>query len=220
VTPVIHRDRAWLIGSGVADVPFALGSDDGLAWTDHGDRLGDVFVQTALSAAGDLWVVARDLAGSPLILRSRDGLAFARKPLVAGAAGRVEVIASVVIRDRITLLVTDGGATGLLTADGRGAWTEATTTGLPVRDLRSVQVVDGFLVALGATDSRPQEAWSSADGVAWRPIALPGATEPGGLVSGIAAADGTAVLVGQVEAPDGSVVVGAIWTGPEALLAT
>ena len=217
--PVVHDGRAWLIGSGVADVPFLMDSEDGLAWTDHRERLGDVFVQSAISTSGDIWVDARAPDGSALILRSSDGARFAKMPLVAASGKPVDVIAAVAFRDRAVLLVTDGSATSTFTSDGSGGWREAETSGLPQTELVSVQVVDDHLVALGSSDNKPQRAWSSADGSSWASMELPGEVARAATVGGMAVAHGTAVLVGQVEAPDGSVVVGAIWTAPSSVLA-
>jgi hypothetical protein len=219
VMPIIHGQRAWLIGAGVADVPFLMDSPDGLTWTDHHERLGDVFVDGAMSASGSIWVVARAPDGSTVILRSTDGARFTESPLVAPSGKAVDVIAAVALRDRAVLLVTDGLATSTFTSDGSGGWLEAEASGLPQVDLVSVQVVADHLVALGSSDTKPQPAWSSADGSSWTAIELPGEVARGATIGGMAVANGIAVLTGQVEAPDGSVVVGAIWTGPAKLLA-
>ena len=219
VTPVIHDGRPWLVGSGVADVPFLMDSADGLTWADHPERLGDVFVQSGFSAAGDLWVVARAPDGSALILRSPDGVRFDRTPLVAAGGKPVEVIAAVALRDRAVLLVNDGSSIGTLTSDGSGGWLETGVSGLPQVELVSVTVADDHLIALGSAEDKPQRAWSSADGSSWSAVELPGEVTPGATVRAIAIANGIAVLVGQIEAPDGSIMVGAIWTGPAGLLA-
>jgi hypothetical protein len=220
VAPIIHDGRAWLIGAGVADVPFLLDSMDGFAWTDHRERLGDVFVQSAISGSGGIWIDARAPDGSALILRSADGGRFTKMPLIAASGKAVDVIAAVALRDRAVLLVTDGSATSILTADGSGGWLEAEASGLPHLELVSVQVVDDHLVALGSSDNKPQRAWSSADGSSWTAIDLPDEVARGATIGGMAASNGIAVLTGQVEAPDGSIVVGAIWTGPATLLAS
>lgn len=219
VVPVIHDRRPWLIGSGVADVPFLMDSADGLNWTDHPQRLGDVFVQSGLSAAGGLWVVARTPDGSTLILRSTDGVRFDRRPLVTSSGQPVDVTAAVALHDRAVLLVTKGSSTGTLTSDGSGGWLEAGASGLPHVELMSITAADDRLVALGSSDNKPQGAWSSADGTSWSALELPGDVARGATVTGIAVANGIAVLVGQIEAPDGSVMVGAIWRGSASLLA-
>jgi hypothetical protein len=172
-----------------------------------------------LSASGSIWVVARAPDGSTLILQSPDGARFSKTPLVAASGKALDVIAAVALRDRAVLLVTDGSATGTFTADGSGGWLEAEAIGLPQLDLVSVQVVDDHLVALGSSDNKPQRAWSSADGSSWTAIDLPDEVARVATIGGMAVSNGIAVLTGQVEAPDGSVVVGAIWTGPAKLLA-
>jgi hypothetical protein len=85
--------------------------------------------------------------------------------------------------------------------------------------VQSVQVVDDHLIAAGATDDGQPLAWTSADGSSWRLVELPREVAGGATVGGMAVANGTAVLVGQVTSSDGSTSVGAIWTGPASLLA-
>jgi PBP1b-binding outer membrane lipoprotein LpoB len=53
----------------------------------------------------------------------------------------------------------------------------------------------------------------------WLLASLPDPNAAGTTLGGIAIAGGTAVLVGQVEAPNGPGAIGAIWTGPARLLA-
>jgi hypothetical protein len=218
VVPVIHDGSPWLIGSGVADQPFLMDSPDGATWAEHRERLGDVFVQSGLAAAGDLWVVARAPDGSALILRSTDGVRFQRTPLVAAGGKPVEIISAVAFRGRAVLLVNDGSI-GTFTSDGSGGWQKTQAAGLPLKGVQSLQVVDDHLIAAGATDDGRPLAWTSADGSSWRVVELPrevaGRATPGGM----AVANGVAVLVGQVTTSDGSTAVGAIWTGPASLLA-
>ena len=219
VVPVIHEGKPWLIGSGVADVPFLMDSTDGLNWADHPERLGDVFVQSGLSTAGNLWVVARAPDESALILRSTDGTRFDRMPLVGAGGKHLEVIAAVAFRDRAVLFVNDGSSIGAFSSNGSGGWQETQAAGLPLNGVQSVQVVDDHLIAAGATDDGQPLAWASADGSSWRLIELPREVAGGATVGGMAVANGTAVLIGQVTTSDGSTAVGAIWTGPASLLA-
>jgi hypothetical protein len=218
VRPVIFRDRAWLIGSGVADVPFDLVSDDGLHWTNDARPLGDVFVVGAVAAEGALWVTARKPDGSPMLLRSTDGVQFDVRPVEVASGRPVDVVAAVSPSDRLTLLVTDGTAMGVLRSDGRGGWQEAATEGLPLRGLLGVETVGDRLVALASPEVKPQAAWSSVDGVRWMPITLPDETAVDGVVIGMATAHNWVVAVGQADAPDTGALAGAIWMAPAEVL--
>jgi hypothetical protein len=74
-------------------------------------------------------------------------------------------------------------------------------------------------VALGGTEVGDPEAWTSADGIDWTPVPLPVEAQRGTGLTGVAVIGGTAVLIGQVNAPGGVGAIGAIWTGPARLLA-
>ena len=128
--------------------------------------------------------------------------------ILVGGAGALPGLAEgsvignpVVLGGDIVVFVADpSGAIGMLRPDGSGGWRSELTAGLTPETLAVVAVGAG-LVALGGGETGPV-AWLSADGVSWRPLALPAeAIESGsGHVNGAAIVDGRAYLVGQVRA--------------------
>lgn len=216
--PVVLDGRIWIAGA-VRDIPALMVSDDGLAWTDKRALLGDLYPNDAIVDGSGLWVLARDAAGGSVALHSRDGTAFERRPITTAAGLPVDVLAAVVLDAAPLLLVTKDGAVGTLRPDDAGGWREAPARGLPPRNLTAVLPIEGHLVALGSDVNGQPFAFTSADGSSWAPMPLPAEVGPGSTLFGLAVTNGVAVLVGQIESPDGSGAVGAIWTGSPALLA-
>ncbi|HUQ78729.1 MAG TPA: hypothetical protein VM427_07680 [Patescibacteria group bacterium] len=216
--PVVLDGRIWIAGA-VRDIPALMVSDDGLVWTNKRDRLGDLYPTDAIVDGSGLWILARDAAGGSVALHSRDGTAFERRPVTTAAGLPVDVLAGVVLDGAPLLLVTRDGILGTLRPDDAGGWRDAPATGLPPRSVAAVLPIEGHLVALGSDDNGLPLAFTSADGSSWAPIPLPAGAGPGTTLFGLAVANRLAVLVGQIESPDGSGAVGAIWTGSPALLA-
>jgi hypothetical protein len=208
-----------LLGAGVGDVPFYLTSQDGLRWAAAGrDPFGNVYPQAALAHGLDLWVFGSAPDGHPVVIHRLAGQPFAPPVVIPGLAADVSVIGAVWLDDGLLAFVSAGGAAGILRPDG-DAWVVASAEGLPADHVARIEVVGGHLVALGGTEAGIPEAWTSLDGSVWRPITLPADAGPGTTLRGIAVVSGTVALVGQVEAPDGTGAVGAIWTGPAGLIA-
>jgi hypothetical protein len=220
VTPVILRDRPWLIGDGSGDVPVAMDSDDGLTWADHRDRVGDVFLWNAAVDGTGLWVMARAVAGDDwLALHTRDGTEWTTRPLGAGAEALDNVLAATVVEDRLVVLVTTPRGIRRLSPTDAGGWDVRAVTGLPSPDLSSVIATGGGLVAIATHEDGTTDLWASSDGIAWRRVALPSEAGSGTTLLGAAIHQGRAVLVGQVETSGGVGAVGAVWTAPATILA-
>jgi hypothetical protein len=219
LTPVILHDRPWLIGDGTGDVPVLMDSDDGLAWADHRDRVGDVFLWNAAVDRTGLWVMARSVASDDwLALRSRDGTDWTNEPLKAGGDRLQNVVAATILRDGLVIFATTERGIVRLTPADAGGWDVGEVTGLPGPELASVAATGGGLVAIESRADGTSDLWASSDGIAWRRVALPSEAGSGTTYSGVATHDGRAVLVGQVEAPGGAGAVGAVWTAPASIL--
>ena len=214
---VVQGDRAWLAGS-VRDIPSLLETSDGLTWTRRTDRLGGLYPRDAAVDAAGLWVFASDLAGGSVALVSRDGTRFERRPIVTAAGQPADVLAAAVLGGEVVVIVTAGDAVGVLRPLADGGWSEVQAAGLPARNIASIETLDGHLLALGSDDDGLPLAFASGDGTKWVPIPLPAEAGAGTTLNGVAVRNGVAVLVGQVPALDGSGAVGAVWTGPAALL--
>lgn len=216
---VIFGDRPWLVGDGSGDVPILMSSNDGLTWADRSDRIGDDFLWEAAVDRKGLWVVARSLATDDwLVLHSRDGTSWTTEPLRPAGVRISDVIAASVVDDGLVLLASTGRGIVRLAPAEAGGWDVRAVTGLPGPDLTSVAVVGGGLVAIAARDDGTNDLWASTDGIAWRPVARPAQAGSGSTLLDVAVRDDLAVLVGQVEAPDGTGAIGAVWTAPATIL--
>jgi hypothetical protein len=208
-----------LAGAGTGDQPFYMTSEDGLRWTDAGPNpFGDIYPHSFLAWDKDLWIFGSAPNGAPVVVHRSAGKPF-ELPAAIPDLGTDGSIISAVWLDGLVVVATNGRATGIMRPGAAGNWVGVPAVGLPPDQVAMVAVVDGHLVALGVTENGLPEAWTSADGAQWRPVVLPEQALTGSALTGVAVIGGTAVLVGQVEAPNGAGAIGAIWTGPTSLLA-
>jgi len=206
--------RLWLALDGVADVPFLADSGDGLRWRDRSGLAGDLFVGSLIADTNGLWLFGRAGNGSPVLRHSTDGSTWTTTSL----AGAGDIIGTFVVGGRAGALASNGERTVLLRRAEGDSWQATPVDGLPPETLIRLVTVDDRIVAIGSRDDGTLDLRASRDGSSWVPVDLPGGLEPGSSLIDVAVRAGTAVLVGQVPAPDGTVTVGAIWTGPAALL--
>jgi hypothetical protein len=214
-------DHAVILGTGAGDVAFAWSSDDGLTWTDRSSVFTGRLPQGV--APGGSGFVAFGVGPGPVwSARSSDGTSWEQPVPLPGLADSSIIGNPIVLDGEVTAFVGDpSGAIGVLTPDGSGGWRSELTTGLTRDSLSRIVAVGDSLVALGG-DQTGAKAWVSADGVSWRALTLPTEVTEGGTdsaLNGAAIVDGRAYLVGQVpgDGANGG-AVGAMWTGPAALL--
>jgi hypothetical protein len=215
--------HAVIVGAGAGDVPYAWSSDDGLRWADHSGPFVDRLPQgVAVDGTGFVAFGTAPPPASAWVARSTDGTAWENPQPLPGLSDATIVGNPAVLNGDLAILAgAPDGSVGLFTPDGSGGWGSQLTKGLTRSTLSRVIAVDGGLVAIGG-DERGPAAWASSDGVQWRPLALPPeaiASGAGATLTGVAVADGRAYLVGQIVAATGDRGIGALWTGPAALLA-
>ncbi len=215
-------DRAVVLGTGAGDVAFAWSSDDGLKWTDHSSVFTGRLPQ-GVAPDGSGFVAFGVGPGPAWSARSADGSTWEEPVPLPGLADGSIIGNPVVLGGEIAVFVGDpSGAIGVLKPDGNGGWTSELTNGLTRETLTRIVAVGDGLVALGGGLAGPL-AWVSADGVSWRPLDLPAEAIKSGAdaaLNGAAIVDGRAYLVGQIlgEGGAGGGAVGALWSGPAALL--
>jgi len=105
---------------------------------------------------------------------------------------------------------------GLIRRDAAGVWSTIGGQGIRADEVASIAWVDGRFVALGGDENGVALAWSSADGVTWSAIPVPGGA--GTSLAAVAVLGDTAVLVGATETPDASRTVGAVWVASVGVL--
>jgi hypothetical protein len=219
VTMFEFDSHVILAGAGTGDQPFYMTSEDGLRWTDSGPNpFGDIYPRAFLAFDKDLWIFGSAPAGVPVVVHRAAGKQFGPPVAIAGLAADSELKAALWL-DGPVVVASAGRAAGILRPDGSGSWVGVPAVGLPPDQVAGIHVVDGHLVALGGTDDGLPEAWTSTDGAKWRSVVLPEQALTGSAFTGVAVIGGTAVLVGQRDALNGTGAVGAIWTGPASLLA-
>jgi hypothetical protein len=219
-TTMFEFDRhVVLAGAGTGDQPFYMTSEDGLRWADTGPNpFGDIYPHAILAWDKDLWIFGSAPNGAPVVVHRIAGKPFEPPAAIPGLGPDASIIAAVWL-DAPVLVASVGGASGIMRTDATGNWVGVPAVGLPRDQVARIEVVDGHLVALGGTENGLPEAWTSADGAQWRPVVLPDQALTGSAFTSVAVIGGTAVLVGQMEAPNGAGAIGAIWTGPASLLA-
>jgi hypothetical protein len=209
-----------LAGAGAGDQSFYMTSEDGLHWTDAGPNpFGDVYPESILAFDRDLWIFGSVPDGTPVGVHRIAGKPFERPAALPGLGSDASIRAAFWLDGGPLVVASVGPAVGILRPDGAGSWTSTPASGLPADQVAGIQVVDGHLVALGGTEAGDPEAWASVDGTDWKPVPLPAEAQQGTGLTGVAGLGGTAVLIGQVNAPGGVGAVGAIWSGPARLLA-
>lgn len=217
-TLLVHRGQPFLIGAGSGDVSYLMSSDDGLHWVLHQRPFGDVYPHTAVSDGSTMWVFGAGPDGRPVVTRSADGQTFDPPLAIAGLGPDASVEDALMLGGQLVVVATTGPAVGILRSDGSGSWQAEPAAGLRGDQIARVVVAGNRLVALGNDENGMPLAWTSADGTDWTPLPLPAEAGNGTTFSGLAVFNGTAVLVGQVTAPDGNSAVGAIWVGSSVLL--
>ncbi|MGZ8515687.1 MAG: hypothetical protein ACXWXA_11680, partial [Candidatus Limnocylindrales bacterium] len=216
---LVHAGHPLLIGAGNGDVPYDLTSDDGLHWVDHPHAFGDNFYPQAVASDGAwVWLFGSADDGSPVVTRSADGVTW-EPPSPLAVIGRDGAVQSAVVVDgRLKVFaISAAGTLGVLEPAVGGGWVSAPTDGIRGDQLARVQVVDHHLLATGADENGVPLAWVSADGTTWSPMRMPAEAGNEASLTGVAVANGVAILVGQVVI-DGR-GVGAIWIGSPDLLA-
>jgi hypothetical protein len=209
-----------LAGAGVGDQGYYLTSEDGLHWTDAGPNpFGDIYPLAVLAREQDLWIFGSAPDGAKVVVHRSAGERFDRPVAIPGLGSDVSILAGVWLGDEPVVVAAAGRAVGILRPDGNGSWVSVLADGLPAEQVSGIQVIDGHLVALGGTEAGVPEAWTSVDGSSWNPVSLPGEAQSGTAIAGVAVIGGTAVMVGQMEAPGGVGAIGAIWTGSARQLA-
>jgi hypothetical protein len=216
--------NAVILGTGAGDVAFAWSSDDGLKWTDRSAPFEGRLPQGVASDASGFVAFGVGPSGPPWSARSSDGTSW-EKPVPLPGLAEGSIIGNPVVLDgQIAVFVGDpSGAIGVLRPDGSGGWKSEQTSGLTRDTLARIVGVGDGLVALGG-DQSGTKAWTSADGITWRPLELPAevtASGPDAALNGAAVLNGRAYLVGQMARTDGGTsggAVGALWSGPASLL--
>lgn len=215
---VVLDGRLWLAGS-VRDLPQLMTSDDGLHWTSHAGELHGRFPWAAAVDDSGLWVFARDDGGRTTALHRRDGTTFDEIPLAAPGGQAIDVIAATTIRGEVNVLVAAGDAIGWLRPDQAGGWIQTRVGGMPPQALGRLAPFGPGVLFIGQDHDGHSVALTSADGVTWSPIPLPAELTGEFAVRDIVVGNGRAVLVAQILAPDGSGLVGALWTAPAGVAA-
>ncbi len=214
--------HAVIVGSGTGDVAYAWSSDDGLHWTDRSEVFANRLPAGVVADGSGFVVFGTGLAPAPAwTTRSADGTSWQPPQPISGLAEATAIANPVTFDGAPAMFVADpSGAVGILRPDGQGGWRSEPCQGLSRDSLSRVVAVDGRLVGLGADEGGPL-AWISADGVTWRPLALPPEATASGAnaaLTGAAIADGRAYLTGQIATPADARALGALWTGPASLL--
>ncbi len=165
-------DNAVILGTGAGDVAFAWSSDDGLKWTDRSAPFEGRLPQGVASDASGFVAFGVGPSGPPWSARSADGTSW-EKPVPLPGLAEGSIIGNPVVLDgEIAVFVGDpSGAIGVLRPDGSGGWKSEQTSGLTRETLARIVAVGDGLVALGG-DQSGAKAWTSADGVTWRPLEL------------------------------------------------
>ena len=216
-------DNAVILGTGAGDVGFAWSSTDGLKWTDRSAPFEGRLPQgVAADGTGFTAFGVGPFPGPAWSARSADGTRWEKPVPLPGLADGSIIGNPVVLDGEIAVFVGDpSGAIGVLRPDGNGGWKSEQTSGLTRDTLARIVAVGDGLVALGG-DQSGAKAWTSADGVTWRPLDLPAEAKDSGAdaaLNGAAIVGGRAYLVGQIAKSGGAGgATGALWSGPASLL--
>lgn len=218
-----HGPTAVIAGAGTGDVAYEWSSTDGLRWTDRSDVLGGLLpAGIAADGSGFLAVGSGFAPAAAWAAHSKDGRVWDGSHPIPGTVGMSIMGDPVEFKGDLAIFARDpAGAVGILRPDGEGGWRSEAARGLNGDTVSRFVAVGGSLVALGG-DRQGPAMWVSADGTAWRALALPPEAKASGssaTLTGVAVADGHAYLVGQIKAPTGVGAVGALWTGSASLIA-
>jgi hypothetical protein len=214
---LLDRDgTAALLGAGSGDQPLSWASKDGLHWRDAHPDLSDVYPRAAVVDGHAILVFGSGPDGRPVAVRSIDGTLFGAAPF-PGLPAEATVIGALWHGAALDVFVGDGQALGVARRDGSGAWAITPAGGIRADQIGRISAVGDRLIAIGSDVNGRPLAWSSIDGLAWTAVAPPNAG-PDTSVTAMAEIDGTLVLVGGADLPDGSATIGAVWVGSPELL--
>ena len=215
--------RAVVVGAGTGDTAYAWSSEDGLHWTDRSGAFdGRIPQGVAVDGSGFVAFGSGFDAAPPWSSRSADGATWPRPQPLTDLTGLTMVGNPVVLDGHPVVFVADPtGAIGLLRPEAGGGSRSEPVNGLSRATLARIVAVEGGLVAFGGEGG--PAASVSTDGVSWRAVTLPREAVAGGagaILTGATIADGRAYLVGQIPVGTGAASrsIGALWTGPAALL--
>ena len=115
-------EHAVILGTGAGDVAFAWSSDDGLKWTDRSAPFEGRLPQ-GVAADGTGFVAFGVGPGPAWSARSADGTAWDEPVTLPGIADGAIIGNPVVLGDEVVVFVGDpSGAIGMLRPDGNGGW--------------------------------------------------------------------------------------------------
>ena len=217
-TLLVHDDHPFLIGAGSGDISYVMTSDDGLHWTLRQQPFDGVYPVAAATDGSVVWVFGYTPDGRPAALSSPDGTSFGAPSPIPVIGPETAVLGAVALAGKLAVVTTSGPNVGILRPEVGGGWQIEPAAGIRGDQVGRIAVVGDRLVAIGGDENGTPLAWSSADGASWKPIRLPAEAGTGATITGIAASNGVAVLVGQMMASDGTSLVGAIWVGSSVLL--
>jgi hypothetical protein len=220
--PLVLGGVPWLTGEGTGDVSFLLESDDGRSWTDRPDRIpDDVYLGGAAVDRTGMWLAGRSVTDDHAVfLASPDGSRFRQIALRDASGAALDAITTVTLGDQLVVLAkaVENDRIVRLTPRGADGWSEVAVTGFPLADVTGIQATGGPLVAFTGHDAGLPGIRASGDGAAWHEVPVPSEITVGAWPTSIAVRNGVAVLVGQLEQPDGNGLIGAIWTAPASIL--
>jgi len=206
---------AAIVGTGFGEQPVSWISKDGLHWVDRHPALDGFSPWTSVVDGDHLLVFGAGPDGSPQARTTGDGRTFAVAPFPRLPAD-ASILSAIWSGGDLDVFAQDGPALGLIQRDGAEAWSTIGGQGIRADEVASIAWVGGRFVALGGDESGVALAWSSADGVTWSAIPVPGGA--GTSLAAVAVLGDTAVLVGATETPDASRTVGAVWVASVGVL--
>ena len=208
--------RPILVGSGPGDAAVVWSSVDGLRWVDHSQAFVGLMPRAVTGDGRTAMLFAVGPTGT-WVSTTTDGATWSAPAMIPGLPVDLVIHGAFWIDGAPTLIVSAGDVVDSIRPDDGGAWRRATAEGLTADELRGVTAFDGGLLAVSGENGI--EALVSRDGMSWHPIELP--HDLGGedaSVAGLAVGGARAVLIGSLTDAVGS-SVGAIWTGPDSLVA-
>lgn len=215
--PAVADELAVVVGSGAGDVAYAWTSNDGLTWADHPGEFGAGRLPSTVLASGAGFVAMGVSVQGAWASRSPDGADWT-EPVRLPAPNDARPLGGSTLGGKlVVVLATPNDAVGAASSDDGLAWAAEPVAAFAGDHLVSVEAFEGGLVAHGDDEALEGAAWVSADGRAWRRVALPTA-ETGGYVTDFAVGHGRVVLLGGIKGADGISRLAA-WVGPGSLLA-
>jgi hypothetical protein len=192
-------------------------SNDGLRWADHAGEFEGGRLPYAVLASGTDFAAAGASPRGAWVSRSPDGAEWTEPVRLPAPDDARPLGATIVGGTIVVMLAIPSGPVGVAWSEDGQSWTAEPVAGLAGDHLVSVEAFDGGLVAHGDDAAREGAAWVSADGRAWRRVALPTA-RTGGYGTDFAVGHGRVVLLGGIKGADGISRIAA-WVGPASLVA-